>query len=311
MRADRLISIVLLLQANGHMTAGALAEHLEVSLRTVHRDLEALSMAGVPVVIGRGRTGGASLLDGYRTDLTGLNESELRVVLALGAGSVASDLGLRGALDSATRKLAVAAGAGRALSLQQRVLIDGDTWARHRVVPEQLARVQDALWSDRHLRLRYRRGEEQLVERVVEPYGLVSKRGTWYLLAGVRGTRRVYRVSRIESAEVLPERFERPPNFELEAAWAESVASYRDRDVLRVRARVQPRAEVRFARVCGDWVVARRPDGVWEVDMPNLEAAAGYIAVFGDEIEVLSPETLRDLLATIGGQLVATYRPAH
>jgi predicted DNA-binding transcriptional regulator YafY len=140
-RADRLVSIVLLLQANGRMTAGDLAEELEVSLRTVHRDLEALSMAGVPVVIDRGRTGGASLLEGYRTDLTGLNEPELRVLLSVGAGSVASDLGLRGVLDSATRKLTVAAGSGRALSLQQRVLIDGDSWARNRVVPEQLARV--------------------------------------------------------------------------------------------------------------------------------------------------------------------------
>jgi predicted DNA-binding transcriptional regulator YafY len=150
-----------------------------------------------------------------------------------------------------------------------------------------------------------------VVERVVEPYGLVSKRGTWYLLAAAGGTRRVYRVSRIENAEVLPERFERPPDFDLEAAWAESVTSYRDHDVLRACARVRPQAQARFARVCGDWVLARRPDGVWEVDMPNLEAAAGYIAVFGDEIEVLSPEALRQILANIGGQLVATYRPAH
>ena len=307
MRADRLVSIMLLLQAHGRMTAGGLAERLEVSRRTIHRDLEALGMAGVPVVVDRGATGGASLVDGYRTDLTGFSEPELRALVAFGAGDLAADLGMQPALDSASRKLAAAAGDGRTSSLQQRVLIDGDTWSRMRTVPEHLARVQNALWSERRLRLRYRRGEQRVVERVVEPYGLVSKRGTWYLLAGVDGTRRVYRVSRIEDAEILPETFERPRDFDLASAWGEAVASYRAAQPVRVLIRPRPDRAAAVACVSGESVVGQRPDGLLELEFSSLEAAAGMLAGFGGSLEVVSPVALRQKLATIGQELLATY----
>ncbi|HYZ01312.1 MAG TPA: WYL domain-containing protein [Candidatus Binatia bacterium] len=307
MRADRLVSIMLLLQAHGRMTAGGLAERLEVSRRTIHRDLEALGMAGVPVVVDRGAAGGASLVDGYRTDLTGFSEPELRALVAFGAGDLAADLGMQPALDSASRKLAAAAGDGRTSSLQQRVLIDGDTWSRMRTVPEHLARVQNALWSERRLRLRYRRGEQRVVERVVEPYGLVSKRGTWYLLAGVDGTRRVYRVSRIEDAEILPETFNRPRNFDLASAWGEAVASYRAAPPVRVVVRPRPDRAEAVACVYGENVVERRPNGLLELEFSSLEAAAGMLAGFGGSLEVVSPVALRQKLATIGQELLATY----
>ena len=307
MRADRLVSIMLLLQAHGRMSAGGLAERLEVSRRTIHRDLEALGMAGVPVVVDRGATGGASLVDGYRTDLTGFSEPELRALVAFGAGDLAADLGMQPALDSASRKLAAAAGDGRTSSLQQRVLIDGDTWSRMRTVPEHLARVQNALWSERRLRLRYRRGEQRVVERVVEPYGLVSKRGTWYLLAGVDGTRRVYRVSRIEDAEILPETFNRPRNFDLASAWGEAVASYRAAPPVRVVVRPRPDRAEAVACVYGENVVERRPNGLLELEFSSLEAAAGMLAGFGGSLEVVSPVALRQKLATIGQELLATY----
>lgn len=298
---------MLLLQAHGRMTAGGLAERLEVSRRTIHRDLEALGMAGVPVVVDRGATGGASLVDGYRTDLTGFSEPELRALVAFGAGDLAADLGMQPALDSASRKLAAAAGDGRTSSLQQRVLIDGDTWSRMRTVPEHLARVQNALWSERRLRLRYRRGEQRVVERVVEPYGLVSKRGTWYLLAGVDGTRRVYRVSRIEDAEILPETFNRPRNFDLASAWGEAVASYRAAPPVRVVVRPRPDRAEAVACVYGENVVERRPNGLLELEFSSLEAAAGMLAGFGGSLEVVSPVALRQKLATIGQELLATY----
>lgn len=307
MRADRLVSIMLLLQANGRMTAGDLAERLEVSRRTIHRDLEALGMAGVPVVVDRGAAGGASLVDGYRTELTGFSEPELRALLAFGAGDLAADLGMGSALDSASRKLAAAAGEGRTRSLQQRVLIDGDTWSRMRTVPEHLARVQNALWSERRLRLRYRRGEQRVVERTVEPYGLVSKRGTWYLLAGIDGTRRVYRVSRIEDAEILPETFERPCDFDLASAWGEAVASFRAAPPVRVVVRPRPDRAAAVACVYGESVVERRPDGLLELEFPSVEAAAGMLAGFGGSLEVVSPGALRRQLGAIGQELLAMY----
>ncbi|MBO0686217.1 MAG: WYL domain-containing protein [Candidatus Dormibacteraeota bacterium] len=306
MRADRLISIVLLLQAHGRLTAGALAERLEVSLRTVHRDLEALGMAGIPVVVERGRMGGASLLDGYRTELTGLSEDELRALMALGAGTLATDLGMGTAFDSASLKLAAATGHRRGHSLQQRVLVDGEGWTRRRTVPDHLRRVQDALWSDRRLRLRYRRGEERVVERVVEPYGLVCSRGTWYLMAEVAGGRRVYRVSRIEEAEVLPEAFERAPDFDLEAAWSEAVARFRGTERVRVTVRPDPEVLGRFLRTT-DAVTRQRPDGVLELEVPSPEIAAGLLAPFGGAVEVLSPPRVRQLLAEIGRGLVGRY----
>src|SRR5690348_8511028 len=152
MRADRLLSILLLLQAHGRMSAAELARRVEVSRRTVFRDLEALSGAGIPVVSDRGPNGGAYLLGGYRTDLTGLTESELEALLAFGGQGPAADLGLGPELDQASRKLAVAAGQGRGGRLQERVLVDGERWFRTAPVPPHLARLQDALWSDRRLR---------------------------------------------------------------------------------------------------------------------------------------------------------------
>src|SRR5207249_1824090 len=153
MRADRLLSTLLLLQAHGRMSAAELARRVEVSRRTVFRDLEALSGAGIPVVSDRGPNGGAYLLGGYRTDLTGLNEAELEALLAFGGQGPAADLGLGPQLDQASRKLAAAAGPGPTGRLQERVLVDGERWFRTASVPAHLARVQDALWSDRCLRL--------------------------------------------------------------------------------------------------------------------------------------------------------------
>jgi predicted DNA-binding transcriptional regulator YafY len=303
-RADRLVSILLLLQANGRMTAGALAERLEVSRRTIHRDLEALGMSGVPVVVDRGSTGGASLIAGYRTELTGLSEPELQALTAFGAGDLAADLGVRPLLESASRKLAAAAGHRQARSLQQRVLIDGDSWTRSRAAPEHLSRVQDALWSDHRLRLRYRRGEERVVERIVDPLGLVTKRGIWYLLGGVGDGRRVYRVSRIEEAEILTE------TFDLEAAWAEAVAGFRGTDLVRVTVRTDPDGAARVARLFGEAVVERRSDGVLDLEMSSVDGAACLLAAVGETVEVLTPAAVRERLGRIGYALVDKYAGA-
>ena len=291
MRADRLLSILMLLQTHGRLSAGDLARRLAVSRRTVFRDLEALGMAGVPVVTDRGPKGGAYLMGGYRTDLTGLTEAELEALLAFGGRGPAADLGLKSQLDQASRKLAAASGGRGTSKLQERVLIDGDQWARRAPVPAHLARVQDAVWSDRRLRLRYQRGLNDSVERTVEPYGLVSKAGTWYLLAAVDGKPRIYRVSRIEDAEIIDETFARPTGFDLAQAWAAQVKRFKDSlpPHFPVTVRIEPGLSEQFARVLGDRIVERPSDIV----------AGG--------IEVLDPQDVRDRLADIGRQLSALY----
>jgi predicted DNA-binding transcriptional regulator YafY len=309
-RADRLLSILLLLQAHGRLSAGHLAERLEVSRRTVCRDLDALSAAGVPVVTDRGPNGGAYLLGGYRTDLTGLTEPELEALLAFGGQGPAADLGLGAQLDQASRKLAVAAGPSRTGRLQERVLVDGERWFRTAPVPAHLAHVQDALWSDRRLRLSYRRGLDRVVERTVEPYGLVCKAGTWYLLAGIGGEPRVYRVSRIEDAELTDEVFERPAGFDLRAAWAARVGSFTGAaptERVAVTVRVDPAVSGQFTRLVGDQVVDRPGGGVAVLDFPACEAAVSVLIGFGGAVEVLDPPDLRERLAEIGRQLSGLY----
>jgi predicted DNA-binding transcriptional regulator YafY len=308
-RADRLLSILLLLQAHGRMSAGDLAERLEVSRRTVYRDLDALSGSGVPVVTDRGPRGGVELLGGYRTDLTGLTEAELEALLAFGGQGPAADLGLGPQLDQASRKLAVAAGPSRGGRLLERVLIDGERWFRTGPVPPHLARVQDAVWSDRRLRLRYRRGLERVVERIVEPYGLVSKAGTWYLLAHVSGGPRVYRVSRIEDAELTDETFERPSGFELRTAWSAAVGRFREARSERIAVTVRVSAEASgvFTRVFGDQVVERRAGGEAVLEFPACEAAISAMAAFGAGVEILAPDDVRARMAELGRQLSALY----
>ncbi|HEX4214232.1 MAG TPA: WYL domain-containing protein [Candidatus Dormibacteraeota bacterium] len=312
MRADRLLSILLLLQARGRMTAGELARQLEVSRRTVCRDLDALSGAGVPVVTDRGPNGGASLLEGYRTDLTGLTAAELEALLAFGGQGPAADLGLGTEIDRAARKLTVAAGSRATGRLRDRILIDGDRWFRSSPVPAHLARVQDALWLDRRVRLRYRRALDRVVDRLVDPYGLVCKSGTWYLLAGVGGQPRVYRVSRIEGAELSEEAFERPPGFDLRWAWAAQVGDFRGGtpEHLSVLVRVAADVSDRFSRVAGDQIVERRGEGIAVLEVPGWWAAVGLLAMFGATVEVLEPEDLRLRMAGIGRELAGLYGSA-
>ena len=308
-RADRLLSILLLLQAHGRMSGSDLADRLEVSRRTVYRDLDALSGAGVPVVTDRGRNGGVYLLGGYRTDLTGLTEAELEALLAFGGRGPAADLGLGPQLDQASRKLAVAAGPSRGGRLQERVLVDGERWFRTAPVPPHLARLQDALWSDRRLRLRYRRDLDRVVDRTVEPYGLVSKAGTWYLLAGVGGRPRVYRVSRIEDAEMTEEPFERPPDFDLRSVWAAQVGRFQDGapEPVLVTVRVDPEVSGQFTRLVGEQIVDRSHRGVAVLELAACDVAVSLLAAFGGAVEVLEPKDLRERLAEIGRQLSALY----
>lgn len=292
------------------MSAGDLAATLEVSRRTIYRDVDALGAAGVPVLSDRGSKGGIYLVGGYRTDLTGLTEAELEALLAFSGQGPAADLGLGDQLEQASRKLAVAASPRAGSSrLQERVLIDGERWFRAIPAPPHLARVQDAVWSDRRLRLRYRRTLDRIIERTVEPYGLVCKAGIWYLLARIGAQPRVYRVSRIEAAELTDETFERSVGFDLRSAWASQVGRFNETASERifVKVRVDEAVSGEFARVVGEQIVDRLGNGVAIFNSPASDAAVSLLAAFGERVEVLEPKALRQRLAQLGHQLTTLY----
>ncbi len=207
MRADRLLSILLLLQTRGRITAGRLAEMLEVSERTIYRDLDALSAAGIPVYAERGPGGGCALTDGYRTNLTGLTETEIRTLFVPGVHGPLADLGLGRVLEDALLKLMAALPSVHrhdAQRVRQRLLLDAAGWFRGEEPVPYLHTVQEAIWQDRALMLTYRRPDGVNTERLVDPYGLVAKASIWYLVALDRAAAemRVFRVSRITEAAV-------------------------------------------------------------------------------------------------------------
>jgi predicted DNA-binding transcriptional regulator YafY len=177
MRGERLLSILLQLQAGGRVTAGKLSERLEVSVRTIYRDVDALSGAGIPVYTDRGRGGGISLLDDFRTDLTGLTGDEARALFSFGGPQLASQLGLGPVLEGALRKLLAALPPGQRAGAQrarERLLVDPAPWRRSPEPTPHLDRVQDAVWNDARLRIVYRRGNGDRVTRTIDPYGLIA-----------------------------------------------------------------------------------------------------------------------------------------
>ncbi len=224
MRADRLLSILLLLQARGRMTARELAERLEVSERTIYRDLDALSTAGVPIYTERGPGGGCELLDGYQTKLNGLTEMEVRALFLLSVSGPLVDLGLGKALEDALLKLSTALPAPYRSNVElvrQRIHLDTAPSYNSEMKAPYLHIIQDALWQDRKLHLTYSSGNSHSVEQLVDPYGLVARARTWYLVGAIAGRVRVFRVSQLQAVEMTQECFERPGAFDLAAYWAE------------------------------------------------------------------------------------------
>lgn len=306
MRADRLLSALLLLQAHGGLTARQLAQRLEVSMRTVQRDMEALSAAGVPVYALRGAGGGWRLDDGWRTRVPGLDEAELRALL-MAQPRVLGDARLAQAAEAALDKLMAALPSAlreQAASIRRRLHVDPVGWYG---APENLAAlpvVQDAVARDRKLAMRYLRAGRELVERTVDPLGLVAKGGVWYLVAGSPAGFRTYRVSRIEEATLLDQPCVRPPDFDLAAYWRTSTRELRQRWA---RYEVILRLEQRTAATLAAW---RRLE---PVEPPDPGAPAGWVTVrvgFEDEeqarfivlgsgprAEVLAPVELRDAVA--------------
>jgi len=326
-RADRLLSLVLLLQARGRATAQAIAAELEVSVRTVYRDLEALVAAGVPVLTESGPGGGCRLMDGYRFPLRGLSAAEAEALLILGVPGVLRELGLDAALDAAQRQIRVTA-AGPDLNGAALVHLDMPRWFGSQEDVPYLRDLARALRSGRHLALGYRApGDPGGAEpRVVGPLGLVNKAGLWYLVAAPVGRVhdrpgvRVFRVARIASARPLAEPFERPAGFELAEFWRQWSAEFEaSRPRLPVTLRASPRAlailgEV-FGQAAGPVLAAARPPDQhgWRVLTLFFEherAAAHRLAGFGDQVEVLAPPSVRARLVATARQILGRYDAA-
>jgi predicted DNA-binding transcriptional regulator YafY len=316
-----LVSLLLLLQHRGRVTAAELAEELEVSVRTIYRDLEALSAAGVPVYAEAGRHGGCQLVDGYRTRLTGLTRKEAEALFAAGVSGPAGELGLGTVLGAAQLKLLAALPkelADRAASASQRFHVDAPGWFRSTRNDPHLSTLAAAVWDDCRVRITYRHpGGDEGAERLLDPLGLVSKGGVWYLVARRDGELRTYRVSRVESVAPLDEHFERPADFDLGAWWRTSVATYeRTPPPLDVDARCTEAALGdlrRWSRYYG--AVVRDHDDDPDRDgrfrarlaFEHVEDAFAELIRFGSDVEVLAPTALRQRLADTGARLAALY----
>ncbi|NUO56988.1 MAG: YafY family transcriptional regulator [Hamadaea sp.] len=318
MKSERLIALLFTLQARRSATAGQLAAILEVSERTILRDVAALQAAGVPLYSEPGRGGGIRLLDGWRTRLDGLTGPEAAALFVSGVPAALADLGLAGAATTAQAKLLATLpddARERARDLGERFHLDAPGWF-HRDEPlPHLADVATAVFDRQRLRISYERGR-QLVHRTVDPLGLVLKAGVWYAVAAVgTGDLRTYRVARIRSVDRVGEQFERPAGFVLAEYWAQSAAEF-DRSILHatIRIRVPARVLPDLARHLGRNSVEELgqvgpPDADgWveaEVLVETLHIAQHQLIALAPDVEVLDPPELRAALAETGRRLAA------
>lgn len=305
MRATRLVSLLLLLQTRGQLTAAELAGHLEISVRTVHRDMESLAAAGVPVDAVRGPAGGYRLAGGYRTRLTGLTADEAEALFAAGMPGPAAELGLGGELAAARLKLLAALPSElqeRATRASRLFHLDTRGWFRGEDRVPHLPELSAAVWRGCRVRLRYREGRA-VVQRTVDPLGLVLKGGAWYLIARRSAGMRVYRVSRVAAVRRLEEEFARPEEFELAAFWEEwSRAFEQSRPRVEVRLRVSEEVR-RF--LPGEPRIA--DDGTVRVSFQDLGDAYREVLRFGADVEVLEPGELRSRIAGTSRAVAALY----
>jgi predicted DNA-binding transcriptional regulator YafY len=321
-RASRLLSVLLLLQARGRMTARELASELEVSVRTIYRDVESLHEAGVPLYGDAGHAGGYQLLGGYRTTLTGLTGGEAGAVFLAALPGVAADLGLGEVATTARRKLLAA------LPTEQRARADQEAgwfhldtagWYRDGAAPAALPAIAAAVREQHCVRVRYRRWQApREVSRTLKPYGLVLKAGEWYVVARGRGRVGTYKVGHVLTVEPTGARFRRPVGFDLGAHWAASLADFDARRHSGEEAvlALTPRGLRRVPDYLGPALAAAvaatatpQEDGRFRAVIP-MEAVDSTLAVLlklGAEVEVLAPDALRAAFARTARELAGRY----
>lgn len=320
MRADRLISMLMLVQARGRMTAGQLADELEVTVRTIYRDVDALSAAGVPLVTDRGPGGGISLLDSYRTSLTGLSEPETRALLMLSIPSPLNQLGVSTELASALRKLAASLPAGRQAEehrVRGRLLVDPAPWHETGQRAPHLRALHEAVWQDRVVVLTRRVAFGAEISRRVDPLALAAKEGVWHLVCRAEGHLRVHRVEEVVDVTETGDDVDRPAEFDLPrfwARWCEAHAAERARYEVRLKVAPDLASELHFhvgdeARSALAAADDPATDG-WitlELAFTSLPAARAQCLAFGAAAEVLEPRALRDTVSDFATQTSQLY----
>lgn len=319
MRASRLLSIQMMLETRGPMSAAELAEALEISVRTLHRDIDQLTAAGVPIYAERGRAGGFRLLDGWNTRLTGLTPAEAQVVFLSGLAGPAADLGLGKPLQGAQLKLLTSlpeSSRAQAQKMQSRFHLDAVDWYREPDAVPHLAAVAEAVWAEKQVSMCYESWRDE-AERVVHPLGLVLKAGAWYLVAASDNKPRTYRISNIKRAALLEQRARRPARFDLAKYWGESVARFESElytdhaDVLATPAGLK---DLRYLNAAAARAVAgarpsrRRDDRVaLRIPIESVEHGAGQLLRLAPEVEVTGPARLRNAMVARLRQVSALY----
>jgi predicted DNA-binding transcriptional regulator YafY len=321
MRADRLISIMMLLQTRGKMTAKQLSKELEVSQRTIYRDITALNTAGVPVYTDRGPVGGIALLENYRTSLTGISEDEARALFMLSIPESMIELGMDQELKNALLKLAVSLPNDRrnvVAQTQQRIYLDSTTWTLTEEPAIHLGTIHQAVWENKKLRIRYQGIFETQIETEIVPLGLVSKLNIWYLMGLADGYRRVIRVKDILEAMILNQEFIRDGEFNLVTAWTEWCRDYQDRrPIYQVKVKVAPELGKRLGMYLGETVrfdfikTDKADENDWKAVIilyENFFHARESILGLGRAVEVLEPEALKLSVIDFAKQIIKFYQ---
>lgn len=308
MRADRLVAIVLLLQTRGQMTAAELAEMLEISERTIRRDLESLLVAGLPLYSQRGRGGGWALLGGNRVDLSGFTIDEARALFMM-AGTRSGPTvrsALRKVMAALPEPLRDAAAMAETASH-----VDPARWGGEAEEPPTLPDLQTAVVSGHQIDIRYAKPGHDPRWRRVHPYGLVAKAGVWYLLAGTDDGRRTFRVSRVHAVVATDDPIDRPPDFDLAEEWQKAERDYLSRmSLVQVELEVADDAVLPLSARFRGWVTTHELDSDrqgwrrFDAAFPHIHAAVSTLTPFGGSVRVVSPEELRDRLYELGKALV-------
>jgi predicted DNA-binding transcriptional regulator YafY len=324
LRADRLLSMLMLLQSRGKLSAAKLADELEVSIRTIHRDIEALSSAGVPVCVERGINGGCSLLGDYRTNLTGLNRDEIYALFMLGIPASLAELGVSNEIKTAFRKFIASLPLIRredAQMVRQRIYLDGADWTITKGMASHLQTIKQAIWDNTWIKVIYTgvlgAVINELLVRTVAPLGLVYRAGDWYLVCAASDAVHVFRISHVLEVEILNEPFVRPPGFDLVTFWQKW---YTEQEACRSSYPVIVRISPVLASA-SQWILGERlrraidqtgqpeTQGFVRVrlDFESFNEARNYVLGFGIAMEVLEPESLRLSVVDYAKQIVTLY----
>lgn len=308
MRADRLLQIVQLLRRHGRMSAAELARRLEVTKRTVLRDMDALSAAGIPVYAERGRDGGFALVPGFEPDAEQLTGAEAHALFVAGGRGAAEALGLGDSFCRALHKLSTALPDEQhrlVTHVQNRIVLDAGGWHRDPATPDALAAVQAAVLDDERIRIRYQSRQAAAPgDRTVDPWGLLQVGGTWYLVAAHRGRPRSYRVSRIGSVRRLGRPSRRPPDLDLRQVWQRMRDDFRQEPATEIVLRVHPpRRDIVLRSLAVTALGDPRPVAgsaeTFTLRVRSLDAAAAMLVGYGAEVDIVSPALLRDKIVAV------------